>query len=196
MAQSCLRMFVNSSLKSQDPGFWTLDPVSRIQYSGSWILDPASRIQTSGYRILDPGCWIVNPGSCILDPGSWILDRIQDLGSRILGPGSRILDPGFRILDPGFWAQVLDPGFWIRHHARVARIAWIDRRVASNFIWAGTRIPRYTQIPEIPDSHYYPDTQTHLPGYKPGYYPPRVYRILSLTYSKVFQQISTFLQIL
>ena len=35
-----------------------------------------------------------------------------------------------------------------------------------------TQIPGYVQIPQIPDSHYCPDTRIHLPGYKPGYYPP------------------------
>ena len=35
-----------------------------------------------------------------------------------------------------------------------------------------TRIPGYIRIPQIPDSHYCPDTRIHLPGYKPGYYPP------------------------
>ena len=35
-----------------------------------------------------------------------------------------------------------------------------------------TRIPGYIRIPQIPDSHYCPDARIHLPGYKPGYYPP------------------------
>ena len=33
-------------------------------------------------------------------------------------------------------------------------------------------IPGYIRIPQIPDSHYCPDTRIHLPGYKPGYCPP------------------------
>jgi hypothetical protein len=35
-----------------------------------------------------------------------------------------------------------------------------------------TQITDYIRIPQIPDSHYCLDSRIHVPGYKPGYYPP------------------------
>ena len=41
-----------------------------------------------------------------------------------------------------------------------------------NKIHENLLIPGCIRIPQIPESHYCPDTRIHLPGYKPGYYPP------------------------